>query len=97
MVLRGAGWHAARWGLGDHLVDPRDGVPRTSGQVIEPLLHYVESALRGNGDSDLVAAGLDRVLLRGNGASRQRAVYRRHSALHAIVQDAAEITQAPPD
>lgn len=97
MVVRGAGWHAARWGLSDHIVDPRDGVPQASGQVLEVLLHHLESALRGNGDADLVAAGLDRVLARGNGASRQRAIYRRHRSLHAIVQDAVEITQAPPD
>jgi carboxylate-amine ligase len=97
MVVRGAGWHAARWGLGDHLVDPRDGVPRAAGQVFEALLRHVEPALRASGDADLVAAGVDRVLARGNGATRQRAVYQRLSSVHAVVLDAVETTQSPPD
>ena len=84
-------------GLGDHLVDPRDGVPRAAGQVLEALLHHVEPALRADGDADLVAAGVDRVLARGNGATRQRAVYQRLSSVHAVVQDAVETTQSPPD
>jgi carboxylate-amine ligase len=92
MVVRGAGWHAARWGLGDHLVDPRDGVPRAAGQVLEALLHHVEPALRANGDADLVAAGVDRVLARGNGPP---ASGRCISAFHRCTQSSRTQSRPP--
>lgn len=96
IVLRAAGWRAARWGMDSDLIDPDVGSPQPAAQVLEGLLHHVEPALRANGDAAVVCAGMNRVLSRGNGANRQRLVHQHHASLHEVVLDAIESTQAPP-
>lgn len=93
MVVRAAGWRAARWGLGGDLVDPREGTPRPAPHVLSTLLEHVAPALSANGDVAVVAVGLDRVLGHGNGATRQRGVYRHKDTLRSVVLDAIENTQ----
>lgn len=71
-VLRLATWQAGRFGLTGRLVDPATGTPRPARDVMESLLHYVDDALRDNGDRELVHAGITRVLEEGTGSVRQR-------------------------
>lgn len=71
-VLNASGWHAARHGLDDVLVDPRRGRPAPAADVVEVLFCHVAPALRALGDHDRIEAGLHRILARGTGAARQR-------------------------
>ncbi|WP_438302886.1 carboxylate-amine ligase [Streptomyces sp. HUAS TT11] len=90
-ILTAAGWHAARHGLSDVLVDPRSGKPAPAGQVAETLYDHVAPALRRFGDHDRVAEGLHRMLDAGTGADRQRAAARRgglHALLDLVTEDA---------
>ncbi|ARQ68020.1 glutamate--cysteine ligase [Streptomyces marincola] len=69
--LRLAAWRASRSGLGGALVHPLTHRPTAAREVIEALVAHVAPAVKDIGDLALVRAGVDRVLARGNGASRQ--------------------------
>ena len=76
-VLRAATWQASRFGLEGELVDPTGGRPRPAADVVRGLVEHVRPALQESGDEEQVLALLGEVLAGGNGASRQRAAYRR--------------------
>jgi carboxylate-amine ligase len=71
-IMYAAGWHAARHGLDDELVDPRHGTPGTAAEVVGALLDHIRPALTGFGDAERVTEGVTRLLDRGTGAARQR-------------------------
>jgi carboxylate-amine ligase len=73
-LLRAATWTAARNGLDGDLVDPRSGRARPAADVVRGLVDHTRPALVELGDADLVEDGVRRVLARGTGAARQRAV-----------------------
>jgi carboxylate-amine ligase len=70
-LLHAANWHAARYGLGGTLVDPR-GVSRRAGDVVAALLDHITPALEENGDLREVSALVHRLLRDGTPADRQR-------------------------
>ncbi|PFG39912.1 carboxylate-amine ligase [Georgenia soli] len=74
MLLRLATWHAGREGVTGDLVDPATLRPARAGEILARLLEHVRPALRANDDEARAEAGLDRILARGTGADRQRAV-----------------------
>jgi hypothetical protein len=74
-MLRLASWQAARWGNSSRLLDPLTSRPRWASDVIAELVVRVSPALRRCGDEDLVTERIDRVFVRGNGATRQREVF----------------------
>ena len=94
-LLRAAYWLAARHGL------PGDGVDVLTGRRVpfrrmaRDLLAHVGPALAEAGDLDRAAASLEKVLLEGNGAQRQRAVYRHRERLADVV-DVAVLDTDPP-
>jgi carboxylate-amine ligase len=94
ILLRAHAWQASHSGLRDDLVHPVEGAPRPAAEVIWDLFAHARQSLADNGDEDLVGEGLDRLLSRGNGADRQRAVYERTGSLSAVVSDALELTRA---
>ncbi|WNI14518.1 carboxylate-amine ligase [Actinacidiphila sp. ITFR-21] len=71
-VLYAAGWHAARHGLADGLVDPRQGTPAPAADVVGALLGHIGPALAELGDTERIGAGVERLLTDGTGAARQR-------------------------
>lgn len=71
-VLDAAVWQAARYGLGDALVSPRDLAPKPAAEVVDELLDEVRPDLAELGDLDEVTDLVDRIRREGNGASRQR-------------------------
>jgi len=90
-ALRLAHWRAARWGLTDALVDPRDGRPADPVAVLGALREHVADALADAGDADRAAEGCARLLADGTGAERQRAAARRADGdLAAVVRDASD-------
>ena len=90
--LRLQDWQAARDGLAADLVDPRTGRPAPAAEVLAALVAHVAPALEASGDTDLVHRGLDRVLGRGSGATRQREVLARTGSLAGVVRDAVAVT-----
>jgi carboxylate-amine ligase len=91
-VLRGAAWRAARFGLGERLLDHRCRRLVPAWAMIDALVQHVLPALRTHGDLDLVLAGIAGLRGRGTGADRQRAAYRRRALLTDVVHDAARRT-----
>ncbi|MFC4031914.1 glutamate--cysteine ligase [Streptomyces polygonati] len=71
-ILYAAGWHAARHGLDDDLVDPRHGTPAPAADVVGALLDHIGPALAELGDTERVTGGVKRLLDQGTGAARQR-------------------------
>ena len=96
-LLRLATWQAARWGTCDRLLDPVTPRPRPATDVITALVDHVHRALIRCGDGDLVAERVERVLLRGNGATRQRRVFERTGHLVDVVAALARATVGPDD
>ncbi|WP_327071186.1 glutamate--cysteine ligase [Kitasatospora sp. NBC_01250] len=70
--LAGAGWHAARHGMDGQLHDPRTGLARPAGAIVEDMIDYLAPALAEAGDTREVVPLLERHLREGNGAERQR-------------------------
>jgi glutamate---cysteine ligase / carboxylate-amine ligase len=84
--LRAARWRASRYGLADDLLDPRDHELRPAREVLQALVDLVWDRIDANGDAERVTAGVERVL-RGTGATRQRAAHERTGSLDGVVDD----------
>ena len=76
-LVRAAQWRAARDGLEGMLVDPVAGRAVPAPELVDALLRFVRPALEDLGEWDEVAALAHATLAGGNGATRQRTVYRR--------------------
>ena len=85
-LLRAAHWRASRDGLAGELLDPRDGDRRPARTVVEALIDHVRPALEETGDAAPALDGLERLLARGTGASRQRAAFER-GGLEEVIAD----------
>jgi glutamate---cysteine ligase / carboxylate-amine ligase len=84
-LLRAAQWQAARYGLGGELIDVHAEGSVPAAGLVESLVGFVRPDLEGSGDWDEVSALVRETLQRGNGASRQRAVYQRTRRLEDVV------------
>lgn len=91
-MLRLATWQAGRYGIDGALLDPLTLEPRPAANVVADLIAYVRPALAASGDQALVEFQAGEVLGRGNGADRQRAVFRRTGHLADVVADLARVT-----
>ncbi|HWI42825.1 MAG TPA: glutamate--cysteine ligase [Nocardioides sp.] len=86
-LVRAAQWRAARYGLGDRLLDPITAEVAPARAVLEHLVDTIREQLEATGDLDLVEEGTRRVLAEG-GSVRQRAAYERSGgSLSAVVDD----------
>ncbi len=72
MLLRASKWHATRFGLEAQLVDARSGDVVPLPQMARRLLAYLRSALEEEGEWEQVRELVERALVDGNGALRQR-------------------------
>jgi glutamate---cysteine ligase / carboxylate-amine ligase len=93
-LLRAASWLAARDGVAAQLVDPRTRRPAAARVVVEALVAHTREALDDSGDTGDVLALVERLLARGTGATRQRAVAEAHGGLAAVVEDLRKRTEA---
>jgi carboxylate-amine ligase len=92
-LLRAAGWRAARHGISGPLVHPVTGVLVPVREAFDALLAHAGRALERAGDADRVRDGFERLVARGNGAVRQRAVHEATGDLARVVADLAERTE----
>jgi carboxylate-amine ligase len=91
-LLRLAAWRASRSGLDDTLLHPVTGTPEAATTVVGMLLDHCREALADAGDADIVAGLLAALLAGGNGASFQRAAYRRSGRLPDVISSAVAVT-----
>lgn len=93
-VLNAAVWRAARHGLDEQLIDVASSSLRPAGEVVARTMDMLRPALEDAGTWARVREGVAEILGRGNGASRQRAVYRRKGSFGAVTDYIAEQTAA---
>lgn len=92
-LRRAALWRAARFGLSGGLVDHVTRTVVPAADAVDALIEALAPALAANGDQDLVADGIARLLGGATGAERQRAAFHRSGGdLAAVVDDAARRT-----
>jgi glutamate---cysteine ligase / carboxylate-amine ligase len=93
-LLRVAAWRASRYGLSGQLVHPETFELAAPREVVGALIDHLREELNRAGDGDFVADAFERVLSRGNGATRQRSVFEAEGDLRAVVKDLRERTAA---
>jgi carboxylate-amine ligase len=91
-LIRMASWRASRSGLAGQLLEPYTGRPRPASDVVEALFAHVRSAAVDLGDEDDLHAGLERLRVRGPGASWQRNGYAASGSLRQMILQAADRT-----
>jgi carboxylate-amine ligase len=93
-VLRLADWQAGRYGVTGDLLHPTTHRPRPAREVVDALVGHVAPALRSAGDLGRVEEGVERVLTRGTGATRQRATLAEVGRLDEAVIELARVSCA---
>ncbi|MFE1906778.1 glutamate--cysteine ligase [Streptomyces gardneri] len=73
-------------------LDPVDGRERPAVELLDSLIDFARPGLDAAGDSDWARARWARIRAEGGGASRQRAVFRRHGRYSAVVDALAAAT-----
>jgi carboxylate-amine ligase len=84
-LLRAAHWRAARYGLDTELIDVEEKRAIPAGELIEKFLAFVRPSLEEYGDWDEVSLLVRETMQQGNGAARQREVYKRTGRLEDVV------------
>ncbi len=92
-LLRAAHWKASRYGVSHDLVHPATRRPARAREVVEGLVDHVSHSLDESGDLERVQDGFERLLARGSGASRQRAVA-ESGGVDAVAADLLARTEA---
>ncbi len=92
-LLRVAHWRAAQFGLSSGLIDPVSRELLQVREVFGSFVAHTRDALDEAGDTDAVHELFERLLARGAGASRQRAVAEATGELQAVVADLRERTE----
>ncbi|WP_197288979.1 glutamate--cysteine ligase [Nocardia sp. NRRL S-836] len=84
-LLKVALWRAARDGLEGFGIDPVTGAPAPASSITASLVRQVRPALEFAGDYEMVSDGIDRLLIDGTGAVRQRRALARRGRLDDVV------------
>jgi carboxylate-amine ligase len=91
-LVRAAHFRAARAGLEDTWLDVRSGRLVPPRQVLGDLLRHLRPELVRRGDYRRTATLLHRLLVTGNGATRQRRTWQRRRRVSDVVAEAARWT-----
>jgi carboxylate-amine ligase len=92
-LLRVAGWRAAHLGMAGELVHPVAATLVPAREAVAALVSCVRPALEEAGDLDLVTDCFERLVARGTGATRQRAVFEATGDLSRVVADLTRRTE----
>lgn len=84
-LLKVALWRAARDGLEGFGIDPVTGAPTPASSIVASLLRWIRPALEFSGDHEMVTTAIDRLLLDGTGAVRQRRAFARRGRRDDVV------------
>jgi carboxylate-amine ligase len=91
-LLRAATWRAARYGLGGDLVDAVAGMALPAREMIRRFLERLRPALVDLGDWEHVSELVERTVVGGNGADRQRRVWAATGDQKAVVDSIVAAT-----
>lgn len=91
-LLRVAHWRAARYGLSAELIDIQAERLVPASELIARMLTLMRPALESAGAWDEVSTLVNATLDNGNGATRQRAIYRNTGSYRAVVDFIVEET-----
>jgi len=86
-LLEAAVWRAGRYGLGSKLISPLTLTPRPAHEVVGELMAFVRDGLDAHGEREEVEAMVEEILGWGNGAHRQRKVWKAAEGDGAAVVD----------
>lgn len=92
-LLRLATWRAARWGINERLLDPLTFRPRPADDVVARLLDHVRPVLGHSEDEALVTEGIERLFIRGNGATQQREILEKTGQVTDVIVALAQATE----
>ena len=96
-ALTAAYWTAARDGLDGQAIDLVESHASVPARVLlMGLVDRVRPALEALGDYDMVSEELARIAEQGNGAMRQRWVWRRRGEVADVIAEAATATLSDP-
>lgn len=84
-LLRSAHWQAARYGLDNELIDVGTERSIPAPALIGLMLDFTRPALEAFGDWEEVSSITRETLRRGNGAARQRGIFRKTGCLQPVV------------
>lgn len=84
-LLRAAHWRAARYGLEKDLIDVAQERAVPAPELVQTLLDWLRPQLEASDDWEEVSGLVEQTLTQGNGAARQRAVYKKTNSLEAVV------------
>ncbi len=93
-VVKVAAWRAARYGLEDELIDVIAARRVPARNLVNQLLLLVRPALAARGEWDEVSGVVDRVVLGGTAAARQRRAFERAGQLEDVVDLIVDETAA---
>ena len=95
--MTAAYWKAARDGLDGQAIDLVESHASVPARVLlMGLVDRVRPALEALGDYDMVSEELARIAEQGNGAMRQRRVWRRRGEVADVIAEAATATLSDP-
>ncbi|MDZ8259208.1 carboxylate-amine ligase [Nostoc sp. ChiQUE01b] len=93
-LIRAAHWRAARYGLDEDLIDVSAVKAVPAREMVESFLSFVRPSLEEYGEWDEVSSLVHRTMEFGNGATRQREIYKQtgrfSDVVDLIVQDTAK-------
>src|SRR6266542_1160236 len=92
MVLRASKWQAARFGLEAQLIDGHNGEVVPAAEMARRLLAHLRPALEYQGEWEQVCGLVERTLVDGNGAMRQRRALHSSGGFASVVD--AIVTRA---
>ncbi len=84
-LIRTANWHSARYGLEGELIDLLAERAVPARELVEKFLEFVRPALEAEGDWERISTSVYDILEHGNGATRQREVFRRTGNANDVV------------
>lgn len=85
-LLRVANWRAARYGLEGDLMDVLGEQVVPAQDMIERFLAFLRPALEAEGDWETISGMIERTLQKGNGAMRQREIFKHTHKVEDVVQ-----------
>jgi carboxylate-amine ligase len=92
VVLRAARWRAARYGLSGELWSPRRRAVVPAALAVADLWAELQPDLAAHDEADELRGLLDRLLMRGTSAARQRRVFEATGDLRAVIADGVALT-----
>ncbi len=84
-LLRAAKWRAARFGLDGELIDLRARKLVPASRMVESMLDFLRPSLESLDEWEEVSGLVRRTLADGNGAMRQREIYRKSGRFQDVV------------